>query len=426
MSELPSLVLGEIFAFLTIKERAKCMRVCRAWRDEIESRDARKTAIVFHTSFFPLNRKWGMADKRLMKIENSVQIASFESLRAPALRSHFKHLKRVQLLNNYAMLLENRFEKFDRYIDWLTECEELELHGFEFGNETTFSLPKLKTLALKRIECDQLTVDCPSLEELIIWAILERVDYKATDRLKYLEVSTHKALNFKQGTEFKLLECLNVNDKAYFLHQDRDRRRELIRCMPGLRKLVCYTNGIRRKFLTEIRNWRREQNGSGEDLQILVSGFESTGEIIYSGNSDSTVMLSEQYVEPVFNNYTRLVEPAAAWNVLIDYNELFAKFKILPSNFFTAFPDIYLVKISSVPCYNHLFSFLKLCPALDSLEFDRSLTEIKPEFLDLLYLLHPSLRFMMVNEDHGQKVRVNCMFLRNLKLTLFKFTSDGK
>lgn len=427
MSDLPSLVFGEIFGFLTFKQRAKCKQVCRAWRDEIESRDAGKSALVFHTSFFPLNRKWGMADKRLMKIENSIQIASFESLRAPALRSHFKHLKRVQLLNNYALLLENRFAKFDGYIDWLVECEELEVQGFEFGDETTFSLPRLRTLALKKIECDQLTVDCPSLEVLIIWAInLKRADYKSTDRLKYLEVSTHTALNFKPGTEFQRLECLNVNDRAYFLHQERDRRRELIRCMPGLKKLVCYSNCIRRKFLTEIANWRKEQNGPNDDLQILVSGFESTGEIIYSGNSDSTVMLSEEYVEPLFENYTRLVESDCAWDVLIDYNDLFAKFRILPRNFFVSFPDVYLVKITSVPCYNHLFSFLKLCPALDSLEFHKSLSKIKPEFLDLLYLLTPSLRFMIIREDHHPKARIDCMFLRNLKLTFFKFASESK
>ena len=323
------------------------------------------------------------------------------------------------------MLKENHYAKFDGYIDWLVECEQLEVQGFEFGNETTFNLPRLKTLALKRVECEQLTIDCPSLESLIIWSILERVRYRSIEQLKYLECNTHKALNFEPNTVFKSLESLNVNDKSYFLHSERERRRELLRCMPALKKLICYSNGIRRSFLTEIQNWKQEFGLN--DLRVSVSGFEN-GLIIYSGNSDSSIMLTEQYVEPVFNNYTRLVDSNCSWDVLLDYDELFANFKILPANFFVNFPNIYCVKISNVTSYTHLFGFLKLCPSLDNLELNRSLTKIKPEFLDLLHLLTPSLRFLMVEEDYFPRMGPlsDFMFLRNLKLTVFFFTSTSK
>ena len=81
MINLPTLILNKIFGYLTFNQRAKCKLVCCKWRDEIESRDARKTALVFHTSFYPLNRKWSIGEKCLMKIENAIKIKSFESLR---------------------------------------------------------------------------------------------------------------------------------------------------------------------------------------------------------------------------------------------------------------------------------------------------------------------------------------------------------
>ena len=45
-SRLPTLVLNEIFGYLSVKERIKCKPVCRAWKSRSRAKKARDVLIL--------------------------------------------------------------------------------------------------------------------------------------------------------------------------------------------------------------------------------------------------------------------------------------------------------------------------------------------------------------------------------------------
>ena len=46
-SQLPTLVLNEIFGYLNVEE-VKCKPVCRTWKEEIELREKKNDTLVLH------------------------------------------------------------------------------------------------------------------------------------------------------------------------------------------------------------------------------------------------------------------------------------------------------------------------------------------------------------------------------------------
>lgn len=417
-STLPALVFDELFSYLSVKDRIKCKAVCRSWKRQVELKDKNRDSLIVHVGFYPLNEKWCWANnKGLMRFENSFQVKDFSFLILPLTKLHFKSLKKVHLADWYSVHAGMFYDRFHLCIGWLVNCEVLEICGITMQSETVFDLPKLKVLVLKNTKADHLVLDSRLLEVLVLCGRIQRIDWKRTNRIRHLECMSAGTLDCLASGKFPNLECFNLFDG-----ENMEVRPNLFKDMPKLKKFIYYSLSISQPAMQKLKE-QRKQLGL-HDLKILAAGFddEENAEIAISANQD-TFTLNELNVDFVCENYAKLVEPCV-WDVCHHYNDLFAKFRLLPCNFFDKFPVNSLIvrRATSDP---HLFAFLKHCPALFLLRI--SFSQTRPLLLDQLFVLTPSLRELTLNEDEGSPVAsLDLTFLRNLKLNYIGFVCSGK
>lgn len=147
-SELCRIPFDEILSYLNVKEQIKCKAVCRNWKREVERWERSRQSLVFHLHAFQMNVKWSNG-ANLMRLENSFPIKSLDFLRRPATQNHLKQLRRVAILDMHlSYLFGNQHQRFGQCINWLVECEELELFNLYLEGKTTFDFPKLKVCFL--------------------------------------------------------------------------------------------------------------------------------------------------------------------------------------------------------------------------------------------------------------------------------------
>ena len=388
MIDLPSLVLDEIFSYLTFKEMIKGKLVSRRWMEEIELRERNRKGLVFHVGYFPINRPW-VRTQKLMKISNSIELKSLTVLSANSTKCYLKknlvNLRRVQIVNAYTVFNNLPTNRFRQCLTTFDQIEELELDGLSFHGDTLIELPKLRSFALRKVEGDRLVLNCPLLELLIHNSQFKKTQNKHPDQLKYLQCFDCNYLS-TLNTKLQNLETLN------FFDENCNVKADLLSYMPNLKKMVLYTdNGW-----NELRKLERQkQLYHLPNLKILICGFEGAP-IRFFMNQATFSLNHDLHIRDLFMNYPRLVEPVN-FDVCIDYVLLFERFRILPSNFFIKFPTIDSVVVSEVTSHTHLFAFLKHCHRLEHLTVQ--LSKINIQFLDQLFLLAPTLRILSLKED---------------------------
>ena len=385
-SRLPTLVLNEIFGYLSVKERVKAKSVCRAWKEEIELREAKSDILVLHLGPYPWNMRWSETNKRrLMKFENSFQVKHL-STREPLASVLLKKTKKLAIVDFYHVFSEetSNLQAFLGHFKYC-EIEEIEIRSFLKlgGTPLTFDHPKLKVLVIKDVLIQKLVLNCPSLEVLFWNRKLQEIHFQTPKKLKRLTCFGWPAtLNGK----FDALQYLN-------LFPDHDERvsDRLLACMPKLKQFVLYSSDPQAD-LEIIRNQQKLLQGLA-DLEILFAGFRDPVQIALGYETTGSVILT-QSVDQLFENYSKLVENSP-WAVWIDYSKLFNKFKFLPSTFFERFPEPYSIKISEVTNYTHLLGFLKCFPFLQQMRLHFS--KVKADhILQLMHSLQPSLTSLTI------------------------------
>ena len=421
-SNLCQLPFDEMLSHLTVKEQIKCKAVCSGWKYEVERWERSRKSLVFHLHAFLPNVKW-TNDESLMRLENSFQIRSLDFLRRPFTQNHFKKLKKVAILDMHlSYLFGNKHQRFGQCINWLVECEELELSNLYLEGKTTFDFPKLKVLVLRKVDADRLEIKCPVLEILVLQSKVKQIEFKSTKSLKYWATTNMGALNFRSSTpKFSSLECLNLFNNGFlspvFERELSQIREDLLRYTPKLKKLICYPTTAQLSF----DQWQAQKTRFGlKDLQILMAGFKEAKFNVVQ--NESQFMITIDTIDAIFDNYPNLVEPCP-WGVHIDYYEVARHFRILPSTFFTRFPNVISFEIKRVTNYRHLFGFLKHCPRLIFLQI--SLCRIEPGFLDHLSFLTPSVRVLAFKYvEPNMLLDFDFLFLCNLNLQICKFFSS--
>ena len=414
-ANLPLLVLNEIFGYLSSKDKIKAKAVCANWKNAIKSKDQSTTSLICHIGPYQLNRKWCWS-KKMMNYGESFAIKDFEFFKRPLTRFYLKDLKRLNVFNYFTVFEAHYISELHTYFDFLTQLEELEISGVNLG-EPKFNLPELKVLVLNKVDADYLELNCPKLETFVLWGRVDRINYKCSAHLKHMQCSNY-GLTFSRNTKFPSLECLDL------LNETMDVRDDLLKEMPNLKKLIVYPG----MGMLSAKAFEKQKRRYGlNELEILLSGFDGLKNLPPTHKSETTFRLDELSLDYIFDNYTKLVEPVK-WFTYIDYDLVFAKFRILPNNFFTKFPDISDIQIGdTVVNYDHLVEFLRLCPSVGCLAINLSkFQKDRPDILDQLFLLTPALRILIIKEDYKKSADYSfdydLTFLHTLKIVFVRYT----
>lgn len=391
-SRLPTLVMNEIFGYLSVKQRVKCKAVCRAWRQEIELRDKKKDTLVLHLGPYLWNQRWGHPNNRgLMKFENSFEMERLSLLKHPLTRALLKKTRRLAIVNYHSSI---EVPSIQPYIAYFDQCEEIEIQNFDLRTKgaLTFDLPKLKVLVMRVTMIQRLVLNCPSLELLLSDWRFPEINIQRTNKLKRLFCCGWPTFVLPKD-RFECLEYLNL-----FIHQGERVYDSLLAWMPNLKRFVLYS----RDPQSDLASIRKQQQRYGlRNLEVLSFGCSGATEIALQGNVWGVLEMNH-CVGQLFENYSTLVENSP-WKFSVDYSRLFSKFKILPSSFLERFNEPGQIEISKVTNYTHLFSFLRCYPFL--LELKLHWSSVKANLiLDLMHVLQPSLRSLVIVEENPSDV----------------------
>ena len=399
-TKLPTLVLNEIFGYLSVKQRLRCRWVCRAWKEEIELREAQSDTLVLNVGPYLWNVRWSQTNNRsLMRFENSFELTA-TSLVRPVCRWLVWKTRKLAVV--CSLFQVHQPELTQLFFNCLKNCVEVEIRSFNLKGTLTFDLPYLKALVINDSPIDQLVLNCPSLELLSWNGRAAEINLQNVANLKRL-IAFAWPVKFSFDGNFEHLEYLSL-----FLPNEALIGNRLLHRMPALKRLVIYSSNQR----TDLVRVRRQAKRFGlKNLEVLFNGFREPVKIEYHDE----FMQIDQSVDELFANYSNLVENPP-WKVCIDYSKLFSKFKILPSNFFERFNEPFSIHISEVTNYMHLYEFLKCYPCVHRLVIHFS--KIKADrILDLVHLLQDSLKDLVIVEKRPSDVRkIDLSFMRRLSL----------
>ena len=403
---LPTLVLNEIFGYLSVKERVKAKSVCRTWKAEVDLREQKRDTLVLHIGPYTWNMRWCVTNNRgLMKFENSFQVKRLTILKHPLTRALLKKTKKLAIVDVFRNDIASNIEP---YLGYLKHCEieEIEIRSLRLAGTLAIDLPKLKVLMINDTPVAKLVLNCPSLEVLFWNRDVNEVHFQSPQKLKRLACFGWPP-TVTLANHFESLEYFN-----FFATYDQHVNDRLLDRMPRLKRIVLYSKDPQ----ADLEIIRRQQERLGlKNLEILLSGFRDTQGVSIRNNLLALVHI-DQSVEQLFENYSKLVEDSP-WKVWINYSALFSKFKILPSDFFERFHEIDIIEISAVTDYTHLFGFLKCCPIIPQLKLQFSSTKAY-QILHLIHALHPSLQGLIIREECPSDVlKIDLSFMRLFNLT---------
>ena len=413
-ARLPTLVLNQIFGYLSVKERVKAKSVCRAWREEIKLREQMSDTLVLHLGSYRLNIRWTETNnKRPMKFENSFQMKNLDILKHPLTRSLLlKKTKKLAIVDFNVDVFNSQVSSIQPYLGHFDQCEEIEIRSVRSRGTLTFNLPKLKVLVVKDSSPVKLVLNCPSLEVLFWNQGVNEIRFQNAKKLKRLLCFGWPATVWLKG-KFSSLEYLN-----FFAAHDEPVNDRLLDRMPKLKRLVLYSNNPQ----ADLKIIREQQKRFGlPNLEVLFNGFRDPVEVELETN-ECKFIIADWSVERLHANYSKLVENSP-WRVCINYSQLFNKFKILPSNFFERFSEPFVIEITEVANYKHLLGFLKCYPFVEKMTINFSKVNAY-RVLDLAHSLQPSLNEVTIQEERPSDLLViDLSFLRLLKLAFLHLES---
>ena len=412
-SRMPTLVLNEIFGYLSMKERIRCKAVCRAWKMEIELKEKARDTLVLHLGPYLRNARWKHTNNGgLMKFENSFQVKRLNFLQHPRTRTLLKQIKKLAIVNYHLGIMDSEILQTNvhPYIRHFDQCEEIEIREFNLQDTLTFELPKLRALVIRDCPGAKLVVNCPSLELLFWNTPIQEVSFRNIKKLKSLFCC---GLRVSPNVKFPNLAYLNFYTGSHDLMVADG----LLGQMPKLKRFVLNSHNLQ----ADLKNIRAQQERYGRpNLEVLCSGFSVP--VRFALGEISSYVKLELCTGELFENYSKLVENWP-WKFWIDYSRLFDKFKILPSDFFERFSESYGIEISAVTNYTHLFEFLRCYPFVTQLKIHWSSVKAN-RILDLVHLLNPSLRELTIVEvSYSLVPDIDLFFMRMFDLVLLTLIS---
>ena len=166
MNNLPSLVLNEMFSYLSIQEKIRMKQVCRNWKIELDNYNITKLCI--HLDAYPLNLNWSYTNN-LISFSNTFQIKN--SININLVIQRFKNLKKLFI---FQLTSFDNCKELIKRLDEFADLIQLEIYDVCF-EAACLNLSKLKIISLKYSTFDQIELNTPALDTLICYEKITKI-----------------------------------------------------------------------------------------------------------------------------------------------------------------------------------------------------------------------------------------------------------
>ena len=241
-----------IFDFLSLKERVKCRRVCKAFRSVVDSIRVRELFVFeldWNGELKWYLKAWWFHSARPVHSKNSVNVReSYWTYYCLGFQSIGHHLKFLSLRGELEIKILS--EQLRSFVE-LEELWILEVNGYSSDPKVTLRHPNLKKIAFSLYpysencsERPSVVLDTPSLEDVRVERNLQRVQFKFGASVKCLQIDkcerTYEMLD--QFMELKNLERFSCTDPAFLKEFD------VLKFKPDLKRIDCHRHESGKQF----------------------------------------------------------------------------------------------------------------------------------------------------------------------------------
>lgn len=198
INQLPFEVLSLIFnRYLTVRDNFTCSRVCKLWNFLILNLKLKN--LVISQNSLPINDKWCFTYE-LVDCRNSIVSHDLNFIEFQLKRAYFSNLRHLYIhLINLSYLCQT----FVRSLNYLYKLERLEVQALILLRKPeSLNLLNLKSLNIKKVHGNQLTLTTPKLFQLKTQSDLKNLKFISKEKIRYLECVEYES----QVTEFTNLE----------------------------------------------------------------------------------------------------------------------------------------------------------------------------------------------------------------------------
>ena len=314
---LPVLALVNVFKHLNQNDLLSCKRVCKGWKQAIDSLTFDTLMIHDFGPFGAENQKWPFPRNGTVGYRNSLQVPANKKVKPEFLERHFIRCKHLYIESK----LDNRSS--------LNALQELETLVVDFPiDDFTLKLEQLKFLSLNW-SAKNLTLDLPQLDTLLCWKYIETINLSRPLRLVYLQCD-ELPLNIKQfrGLEYLVSKHSDWIDPDFLAH------------LPRLRELRIYPKSLIDLNYLMMRVHSEKTQLERDQLRIYMTGVEEISVLIDFGlRTQNYLHLNEKNLASVVRNYEQLADHIP-FRFIVNYTSLIRHFLTLPSDFHHKFLNI--------------------------------------------------------------------------------------
>ena len=332
MADLPVVVLGEIFDFLSIPERLRVRTTCKKWKFVIETFNSPQSLCLYSTGY-PSRQRWCFSNQKVTEDEMLYLKRDYGA-------GH-RFDPRVEFLRNlqkiYLYYIGERVGCFLQELNHLTRLKVLmieEVKGeIKITNQPiTLSLPCLEKLSLKCSKCD-LELETPKLNSFVVWAIFNQdnllVKFCFPLKVKHLE-----CFNFTSNlSQLKNLETLVCQEITFDFR---------LADFESLTRLEIWPSERQLETVRRTQKERNRLNRSG--LELIVSGFKEELIGCDINKCNNSLHLNESYLEQIERNRTKFVG-SAPWKASLEIGALVQFADRIPNELFERFLNIRCIRI---------------------------------------------------------------------------------
>lgn len=426
-SRLPTLVLSEIFNFLTIYEKNRAKQVCKLWKYVIEQTIQRRLCLYGKLWAKPFHARW----------DDCLEAPVSELDKFSVLQKHYNVDKSCNYLSRLINVLVSRKEdlkkiylyrccscsRFLKSIQDFKRLEELVLEKVDKVWINKLSSSSLLTISFKEV-CSfsnwPLYLETPNLTKFIFfnyttnsYDTFQRVLPSYPERIVYLKckILPNSFTNLKSLVH---LICQDIGDNVDFSNY------------PKLKKLEYYPEKSDRA-LARIENLKEHRRKFSPDLAIFVSGFKLdsaffASPIFFNWTGNFLFFIEKDDLALFSRNFSRLTNQFP-WRIAVDYLALFDSFAgRIPERFLKIFPDVgsvivngaaYLEPSQEIDSHK-LIDFLNQCRSLKILKLLK-LPGLGPDFYWRLSTMSSTSSITRLEISQSEVVEFEIARFRNLK-----------
>ena len=323
MSELPDLVLLQVFRLFGITQRFRLRLVCKRWRFLVDQ--VKQSNLCLYEQDFP--RKNELSPNRELEVQPDEMVwINTENKAILILETTFRKLERLFLF---------RIENLDNLIFQIDRLDRLKELCIDFPGSLLnlkLELKNLEVLSIRETDVYYLELNTPNLSTLVLWSGFGRrqVNVLFPEKVTFLECDDFP-IDLKQ---FVNLETLFARKLAVNLVDH-----------PKLKVLDL------RDEEEELWKNLRQQASARKDLTIYSFGFKN---IFCPNLTSEPVQMFGNFENFVFEHH-ELLELPIPFKIDLNYHKFLSAFgSKIPKSLFQKLINIRAIQVESYQSVNHL------------------------------------------------------------------------